>query len=83
MLYIQSMAGFENFRPEENWQCIDRDTFELWNFFTVVLPKTSCESYESVHLLPSLSPSPPTTRPTVKHDLSVSHYFNPMVQCLA
>ena len=38
MLSIQSMTGFENFRPEENWRCIDHFALQAMGFFTVVLP---------------------------------------------
>ena len=27
MMFSQSMTSFENFRPEENWKCIDFDPF--------------------------------------------------------
>ena len=27
MFFVQSMAGFENFRPKVNWQCIDLGLF--------------------------------------------------------
>ena len=41
-LSVQCMAGFENFRPEVNWQCTDFDPFYTVSYgtcFSGLLPE--------------------------------------------